>query len=468
MSSTGSLNRRGQLAVALTIGFYALAIGLAGALLLIVYLQMFVAQETYVRLVIFCGLAAAIILWSIVPRRDKFEEPGPQLSPDQQPELFAVLRDVAEKTRQEMPSEVYLIPDVNAYVMYRGKRRVMGLGLTLMESLTVEQFRAVVAHEFGHYANDDLKYGAWVYRTREAIERTVQSLEQHSNFIDLPFKAYAKLFIRVTQEISRAQELAADRLAAAVTSARDAASALVAVERAGFVYFGYINNELAPVLSRGYRPPVAAGFAAFASAFSAPIETVLSEVLENATADVADSHPPLRERLDNLGVSIDVTASEGPRATSLLRDLPSLEGSLVITMWTDTEAASKFEYISWEEAAPRAFVPIWRDNVAENAEAFVGVTPVTIGSAFPRLHAKLPQMDEESRRGYASAMAGSALATRLFDLGWLCETTPGKPVAFTRDGQTIEPFTVADRLVRGELTMSQWEAECRAAGLESF
>ena len=79
----------------------------------------------------------------------------------------------------------------------------MGLGLTLMESRTVPQFKAVVAHEFGHYANDDLKFGAWIYRTREAMGRTLARLDGYSEVLHGLFVGYANLFIRITQAISR-------------------------------------------------------------------------------------------------------------------------------------------------------------------------------------------------------------------------------------------------------------------------
>jgi hypothetical protein len=42
---------------------------------------------------------------------------------------------------------------------------------------------------------------------------------------------------------------------------------------------------------------------------------------------------------------------------------------------------------------------------------------------------------------------------------------PGRPVAFTRDGRTIEPFEVVQRIHRGELDASAWRAECETAGL---
>jgi heat shock protein HtpX len=477
MDNNGSLARRAHVAIALTIGFYALALTAAAALLFAAYAQVFWADRIYIKVVAFCVIGGAVILWSIIPRFDKFIEPGPRLEPEQQPELFAVLRDVAEKTRQEMPAEVYLIPEINAYVSHRGgrfglgSRRIMGLGLTLMESVSVPQFRAIVAHEFGHYANDDLKYGAWVYRTREAIDRTIRSLEQHSNFLDVPFKAYGKLFIRVTQAISRAQEFAADRLSAAVTSAKDAIAALTTIQRVGPAYMSYIDGELTPVLLRGFRPPVAGGFTAFirTPSLAKALDEALAESMASEQVDEADTHPPMRERVAALGgdpanVELD---TDSPRAVSLLRELPSLEASLVTAIWSDPQAAAAFQSVSWEESGARVFVPWWKQNATEHADAWSNVTPPRIVEAVSTLVRRTNGGDDE-RQAFATHVAGAALAARLHDLGWMCDATPGKPIAFVRDGKTIEPFTVVTKLQKGELSAAEWAEECRAAGLETF
>ena len=52
----------------------------------------------------------------------------------------------------------------------------MGIGLPLLQALTSSQFRAVIAHEFGHYAGGDLKLGGWIYKTRGAMGRTIKNL----------------------------------------------------------------------------------------------------------------------------------------------------------------------------------------------------------------------------------------------------------------------------------------------------
>src|SRR5689334_17074889 len=248
-----SLASRAILALALAIGFYVLAIGIALGLLGAVYAELVYANEILIKPTIFAVIGAILILWSILPRIDRFTAPGPQLHADAQPELFALISEVAAKTGQPMPREVYLIPEVNAWVMQRGglagigSRRVMGIGLALLQSVEVEHLRAILAHEFGHYHGGDTALGPWIYKTRMAIGRTIQNLSRSS--LHKPFLWYGNFFLRVTQAISRAQELAADKLAATVAGARTTIDALTAVHRAGAAYDAYWSSEVLPVLS---------------------------------------------------------------------------------------------------------------------------------------------------------------------------------------------------------------------------
>ena len=81
MLRTGSLVLRALLAVGLMLGFYALALAVALGLLYIPYAEMAYLNRLNIRLALFCLAAAGIVLWSAVPRPDRFEAPGPELTP---------------------------------------------------------------------------------------------------------------------------------------------------------------------------------------------------------------------------------------------------------------------------------------------------------------------------------------------------------------------------------------------------
>ena len=447
--------------IVLMIGFYLLAVTIAFALLAAIYASVR-HGHIYPRFIIFGGATAAMILWSILPRIDRFAAPGPQLTHDVQPELFDVIRGVARDSGEAMPADVYLIPNVNAFVSYRGgmmgvgSRRVMGIGLPLLQTLSVSQLRAVIAHEFGHYAGGDLNLGGRIYKTRAAMARTIENVGRVSSWVHAPFVAYGNLFMRVTQAIGRAQEIAADRMAVRVAGARSHASALRIVHGVASAFDSYWMTEVVPVLTSGYRPPIGAGFARFISA--APVAKAIDSTLAedmNAAADPYDSHPSLKERLAAIGDIPDVSPlRDDPPAISLIRDLPQLELELLRTVTTDKQQADALKTIDWDDAPMRIYVPSWRERRAELGDSIANATAADV----PSLVVKLAKS-----RGEADARGAlcCAVSAKLVDEGWTCATSPGEPIVFAKDGRTFEPFKAA-------MDAAEWESAVRAAGIEEM
>lgn len=74
-----SLGLRALLALGLMVGFYGLAPGMAIVLIWLPYAEVTYAHRIHPKLALICLVGAAIILWSILPRRDRFRAPGPPL-----------------------------------------------------------------------------------------------------------------------------------------------------------------------------------------------------------------------------------------------------------------------------------------------------------------------------------------------------------------------------------------------------
>ena len=230
MAVSRSLAFRALLAIVLMAGYYAFALAISAALLWVPYAEYEYLSRVDFRIAAVCWGAALTILWALVPRPDHFEPPGPQLTPESDPQLFAMIEDVAAATSQQRPSEVYLLNEVNAWVSQRGgfmgfgSRRVMGVGLPLMTNMTTPELRAVIAHEFGHYCSGDVGIGPLIYKTRAAIARTLVGVDQ--SFLQSVFNWYARVFMRLTMAVSRQQELVADETAARVAGAASVAAAI--------------------------------------------------------------------------------------------------------------------------------------------------------------------------------------------------------------------------------------------------
>lgn len=94
-----------------------------------------------------------------------------EISSTEYPELYATIREVADATYCNMPKRIYLSPDVNACVFYNTSfwnlifptRKNLEIGVGLINSVTVDEFKGILAHEFGHFSQKSMKVGSFVY-----------------------------------------------------------------------------------------------------------------------------------------------------------------------------------------------------------------------------------------------------------------------------------------------------------------
>ena len=81
------------------------------------------------------------------------------VQPNDQPELFAFIREVCSQVRAPVPGRVQLDCQVNASASLgagplnlRQRDLVLTIGIPLVAGLSVRQLGGVLAHEFGHFA----------------------------------------------------------------------------------------------------------------------------------------------------------------------------------------------------------------------------------------------------------------------------------------------------------------------------
>ena len=263
----------------------------------------------------------------------------------------------------------------------------MGLGLPLLQLLTVHQLRAVLAHEFGHYFGGDTKLGPWIYRTRAAISRTLQRLQ--GSILQKPFVLYGELFLQITLAVSRRQELAADALAARVAGPMSLIDGRKAVHAAGPAFERYWQGEVVPLLSQGYRPPIADGFTRFvaASPIASAVQQHLERELEQGQAEPYDTHPALRERIGALqGLAATQGCLDDRRATCLLDDVDALEVELLGSLGVRPTGMRR---LAWEDIGAAVYLPMWQQASSRYAAAFEGLTPAAL-RAPPRRWTSMP------------------------------------------------------------------------------
>ncbi len=482
MANSSTFLGRIVLALGLMVGFYVLAIGLAALLILIPVAELVFANRIHIKLAILMVIGGLMILWSILPRWDRFVAPGPRINENDQPELFQELRGVAQQTNQEMPSEVYALPEMNAWVTSRGglmglgSRRVMGIGLPLMQVLSKQQFRGVLAHEFGHYYSGDTKLGPWLYVTRSAIIRTVSNLAANgSSLLMKPFEWYMYLFLWLTQKVSRHQEFTADALAAKTVGPKPIAGALKVIHSQAALFQVYWENEFAPILQGGYQAPMAKGFQAFVGKTGDAVNELLTQAMNQTKTDIFDTHPVLKERLDAIAqVQGPEPLRNDPPAIEMIRGLEKLELDMIASLAKSLGEKTPTP-IAWEDVGERVTVPgeikflqmagghldeitLWQASEMlespEHRTKLLNLTFVTQVSDAAAQHGQSPEK-QISLLAQRLVAVWALLALRL--QGWTIIASVAEAPHAEKDGAKAEPFAWVEALIEKKMSLSEFE-----------
>ena len=468
---------RAALAFGLWLGFYLMGAAIVLALFWVPW-----AQVRYQHSVGFSGVLCVVFgLWiafALAPRLS-FKRPdrAQPLPEGAHPKLRALIDDVARSLGEKPPDELYLLADVNAFAARRGAifgvggRRLIGIGLPLLSALEEDEIRAVIAHEIGHHLSGDVLLGPFLHRTRMAVAVALDRLEGSSFWLHLPFALYGRVFLRLTRQVSREQELAADSVSRRVTGADAAARTLVAVERLAPRWTVYFHNEVLPLVDSGHRPPLLEGFRRFLaeSELREDVTRVLKRALERGPRD-HDTHPPLEERLAALGFDRVTRPPPTGSALSLLDSVERAERDALDLILIPGHPPLR--EVNWDDAGEIAWIAMWKRRLAAHAAVFTGSTPYDA----PSLLARWEQLRPGTTRGISllspaaqkrsfEDLVGIWLATQLHERGFRIEAPPGAETRATNDGKVLHPEALVRKLSRGDVSPTSYGAMLGTAGV---
>ncbi|MBX7078713.1 MAG: M48 family metalloprotease [Nannocystaceae bacterium] len=439
-------------------------------------------------------VAAGTIVWSLLPRRDRFVPPGPELSERDAPGLFREIQRIAAATGQAPPGHVYASLGVEAFVTERGgvmgfgSTRVLAVGLALLELLSETEAAAVLAHEFGHFHAGDTKLGPWVLGTRASIGRTIENLGRVGDLeMDLwivrrmlalvrglraPFEWFWRLHLRITRGIARAQEYAADAVAARVVGPQALAEALKKTRVGSLAFDAYLHTSVLPVLEAGFRPRITEGFRAFlrAQRQGPALDLALHEALHDHSGTPDDSHPPIPDRLAALAkLSGPQPPFDSRPAIAWLEDVASLEARIIVSRPDGTA----LQDVAWTDVMMRALAPVWRDRLAQDQRVLSGLTPALVVLQPANMRRRVRALvggiidgapDDEVAARFAEVV-GAAVVLALVDRGWTAIAVTGEGIRVERDGVVVEPFEEVALALQGEAEAAAWRARVEALGI---
>jgi Zn-dependent protease with chaperone function len=287
-------------------------------------------ERYFVKLVFLAGatavVACVVVIRGIFKRiRPESAIEGEVLTADQAAPMWQALQQISARVGTEPPDQVVVGIDANFFVTeqpvvvggqtYKG--RTLYVSLPLLKQFRASEADAVLAHEMAHFSGEDTLYSRRISPLLFRYGHYLEALE--SGWATRPVFSYMLCF-RALYEISltrlsRQREFRADSIAAATTSSRDLAGALLRIV-AYSTYRDSVESDLFQLEqvmeSANISDRIAQGFPEFATSFASA-----EGIGALSTGHPFDTHPPLSQRFDAVGV-----ASHAESAQALLTTPP--------------------------------------------------------------------------------------------------------------------------------------------------
>ncbi len=346
---------------------------------------------------IFLGLAVLYFLIKFAfARQEEDKSDRQEISEQEQPELFAFIRQLSKDTGAPFPQKIFLSPAVNASVFYRTsfrsmflpERKNLEIGLGLINSLNLSEFKAVMAHEFGHFSQRSLKLGSFTYNANRIIYNMLNENNSYNEFLSsvgnvhTVFAIFAHIIAGIANTIrailnviygiinksymalSREMEYHADTVAASVAGGNNLISSLARTEVAADCY-QYALDSANEWLADKKQYPVnifsnqLSYYQSVASEYYLPLKNGLPDISYAFVTSFGASriryneqwasHPTLLQRKTNLEAANMNAAPDESSAWVIFRDAEKLQESFTRNMCQ--EVAQDSQYTAYSNAA---------------------------------------------------------------------------------------------------------------------
>jgi len=115
-----------------------------------------------------------------------------KLQKEEHPKLWGFIDQICSETGAPKPKNIYVDPDVNAYVRYTNTwlslflpiPKELTIGLGLVDCLNLNEFKAVTAHEFGHFAQKSMKIGSYINSANTIIHDMIFDRDRWDNILE--------------------------------------------------------------------------------------------------------------------------------------------------------------------------------------------------------------------------------------------------------------------------------------------
>jgi hypothetical protein len=184
-----------------------------------------------IKLVASLGIGAIVTIYTMVRSlfiKIQTVDPGRSLQYEEAPGLWDLSRAVAVNLNTRPVDDIRITPGTELCVYEKGTlrersqdkaQRVMLLGIGVLNDFKQNGFRAVLAHEYGHFTHRDTAGGDVAIRVNNDMMKFAHAMiaNGQASWWNIAFqflRIYHFIFRRISHGATRLQEVLADRVAA--------------------------------------------------------------------------------------------------------------------------------------------------------------------------------------------------------------------------------------------------------------
>jgi Zn-dependent protease with chaperone function len=280
-------------------------------------------------IIVVIGTAIGVILglyYLLHPPRRKTL--GIEIGKDKERRLWGIVGEIAAALKARPINKIIVTPDPGIGVYLEGNvfwtvagggRRVLEIGLPSLHKLTVDEFKSILAHEYGHFSNRDTQWSSFTYSMGTSLVSAFQSVPgpprdggnrgcgivgaiMSINPAYWILYVFVHLYFRITNGFSRIREVMADVMAMTLYGGQAFVNGLEKVVTNDAVFINIVHGRYVPQLLKEKKMITdfsKAMESVYGQLDEAKIKEMREGVLAKSTqASTYDSHPPLSVRLD--------------------------------------------------------------------------------------------------------------------------------------------------------------------------
>jgi Zn-dependent protease with chaperone function len=278
--------------------------------------------------------------------KNKQFEPAILINPHDHPKLRDLISELSGKMGSQMPDSIILHVKSNFFVsegkvnVFNGiaKGRIISISYPLLHVLSVNELRAILAHELSHFTGRDLVFNRFVSPVYKGANKYLEYISSVFNYrsrrpviLSIPMilpnllmKYYLRFFHKFNMKISREMEYRADYIASKVCGNENYKEALSKLISHGHVFNRLIDEQMTEKIVHGFQfENYFSYYREHIGSYKKQIEESLGKALSDNESEYA-THPTLKNRIVNLP-NVDTKYDNNEKALELINSFDYLE-----------------------------------------------------------------------------------------------------------------------------------------------